>query len=135
MIYIIKPSSEKSPDSGSFYDEPNGLEEISQREFAQGEFFVYTPVEMEFRQVHTKTESYDLRIFWMHIEKGKAHGVAIRNDYWGGKIRYYRVGCNHKFKELSAKEAEEKGQHHFGRCYHVIECIHCGYIRAYDSSD
>jgi hypothetical protein len=47
----------------------------------------------------------------------------------GGVVR------NHVFRELSMKEAVEKGRYHGGRCYHVFECTLCGHGSASDSSD
>ncbi len=42
--------------------------------------------------------------------------------------------CFHEYTELSQQEAREKGVSHFGMCYHVLQCIHCDQITAYDSS-
>jgi hypothetical protein len=42
--------------------------------------------------------------------------------------------CLHEWRELSVQEARSKGISHFGMCYHVVECKHCGRIRSYDSS-
>lgn len=40
----------------------------------------------------------------------------------------------HKFRELSMKEAAQKGRYHGGNCYHVYECTVCGHGSAQDSS-
>lgn len=136
MIDKIEYSDEESPDPSGFNSEPIGLKEISEKEFAQSDFFTYSPVALEYRQVMPKNgKVYSLRIFWMNTTPGQANGFAMHSDYWGGKIRYYKVGCDHKYRELSASEAKDKGHHHSGNCYHVTECIHCGRIFSYDSGD
>jgi len=47
----------------------------------------------------------------------------------------YKIGCEHKFRELSMKECNEKGIPHFGHCYHVYYCDICGMHKSYDTSD
>jgi len=56
------------------------------------------------------------------------------NDFWP---RFFWFGpCYHAWKELSPQEAKEKGQAHYGMCYHVFECVKgCGNFLSYDSSD
>jgi len=43
--------------------------------------------------------------------------------------------CLHETKELTYSQCKERGITHFGMCWHVYECIHCGKIFSYDSSD
>jgi len=43
--------------------------------------------------------------------------------------------CIHTVRELDQSECRVKGVKHWGSCYHVTECVKCGNIRAYDSSD
>ena len=43
--------------------------------------------------------------------------------------------CIHTTKELTQAECRKRGITHHGMCWHVTECIHCGKISAYDSSD
>lgn len=60
---------------------------------------------------------------------------SVEGDtYSGYEMRYFRIGCEHSFKELSGQECKDKGILHFGMCWHVKECQHCGYIQSYDSS-
>lgn len=42
---------------------------------------------------------------------------------------------HHDYKGLSQEKCRERGILHFGRCYHVSECVRCGHIHAVDSSD
>lgn len=145
MIERITYSDEESPDPNHSNSEPVGMKELTEAEFAQSEFFTFTPVAVEHRQIipkrpkHTKgvqtnNQVYSLLIFWMNTEPGQADGFAMRNDYYEGRMRYYRVGCDHDYQELSVAEARKKGHMHFGNCYHVTECAHCKRIFAYDSS-
>lgn len=135
MISIVEHTDKESPDPGGYNDEPEGMTEISEEEFAQSAFFSYTPKALEFRQVRTKDGKYcDLHIFWMDTEKGQSEGFAFSNDYWGGKVKYYRVGCDHKYSEMSQQEAERRGYRHYGMCWHVAECTKCKKVISYDSS-
>lgn len=43
--------------------------------------------------------------------------------------------CVHKYREMSVKEARDKGHEHWGMCYHVYECRKCKQVIAQDSSD
>ena len=43
--------------------------------------------------------------------------------------------CIHEFRELSQDEARKAGVAHYGMCWHVYECNHCGKHVAQDSSD
>lgn len=43
--------------------------------------------------------------------------------------------CVHETRELSQKECQDLNIIHFGSCWHVEQCKHCGKISSYDSSD
>jgi hypothetical protein len=45
------------------------------------------------------------------------------------------ASCVHEMRELGTAECREKDIQHFGMCYHVYECIKCGTVNSYDSSD
>ena len=122
------------PDPGNYNAPPVGMKEISEKEFAQSSFFVYSFVATEYRQVLINKKYMDIKIFWMNIEPDQADGFAVHNDYWGGKVTYYRVGCEHKYKEMSQDDARKEGHQHFGMCYHVSKCTKCGKVISYDSS-
>jgi hypothetical protein len=124
---------------GGFNDRPPNLKELTEEEFAQSSFFVYSPVREEYRQPTNKypgrTPSWgfagDLRLYYM----GDGTGYAVHADYWEGKVTWYKfAACEHTYRELGQAESREKGIPHFGMCYHVEECITCGYTRSYDSS-
>jgi hypothetical protein len=142
-MYKIVNSDMESPDPGGYNREPKGMVEISEAEFAQSAYFVWMAEAIETRQIITSVNDavysarrgmYPLMIFWMDTDPKQASGFAIRHDYYEGKIRYFRVGCDHDYGELSQKEARKRGIAHFGNCYHVTECKKCGKILSYDSS-
>lgn len=43
--------------------------------------------------------------------------------------------CLHEMAEISQEECHKQGISHFGMCWHVEQCIKCGQISSYDSSD
>ena len=53
---------------------------------------------------------------------------------YGYARRYFRIGCEHNWKELSQKEARAEGVSHYGNCWHVNKCGDCGMVWSYDSS-
>ncbi len=122
---------------------PDQLRTITEKEFAQSNFFTYSPDKVEYRQVHgcsdeiTKQLGYDrqqmieLRLYYM-TDGG---GFALHNNYWKGTIHFLKFGCEHNYRELSQLEAVENNVSHYGMCYHVYKCQTCGHIMAQDSSD
>lgn len=135
MLMNVIVSQDQSPDPNRYNDPPNGLREISETEFAKSTFFTYPILAIEFRQVLIGDSYKHLNIFWMNTNPKHADGFAVSADYWGGKVTYYRVGCDHRFVELSQEESERKGHRHWGMCYHIFECEKCGKIEKYDSGD
>jgi hypothetical protein len=139
-MYKISYSNEESLDKSGYNSPPEGFAEIDEKQFVQNSrFFHYIPKYIEFRQVRIKEELkpedagkfLEIRMFWMD-ELG---GCAMSDDYWAGKIRYFKFGCTHEHKkELSQKECQERGITHCGLCWHVEECENCKRISSYDSS-
>jgi len=64
-----------------------------------------------------------------HVDRDEPGGIVYDEP-----IRYFRIGCDHRNRELSRDECRERGIIYGGNCYHVVECIECGHIEAYDSS-
>ncbi len=61
--------------------------------------------------------------------------LMVEHDYWNKRVNFWKIMvCDHDWKELSVKEAQDKGQNHFGMCYHVYECKACGKFTSQDSS-
>lgn len=81
----------------------------------------------------------------IHIEWFHDFGLAVKYpEKWKLEnnkiiykepIKYYKIGCNHAFEELSYDECKEKGISHFGKCWHVYKCTICGTVNSQDSSD
>jgi hypothetical protein len=81
----------------------------------------------------------------IHIEWFYDFGLAVRYPtIWKPEnnkiiykepIKYYKIGCNHSFVELSYNECKESSIPHFGRCWHVYKCTICGTVNSADSSD
>lgn len=83
--------------------------------------------------------------------KGYGGWISILNAYGEGEHAYGGCSqckghgyvskdspddkCIHEYKEISAKEARERGIMHYGMCWHVYVCSKCGNIDCTDSSD
>lgn len=119
---------------GNFNDAPYNWHEITEEEFAKSMFGSYTPMYIDYKQIIDRDSPgrsmLPVKLFLMH----DGTGFGMNFDYWGGKVRYFRFGCEHKYSELSAQECRERGISHFGKMYHVEECSKCGHIDAYDTS-
>jgi len=118
---------------GRFNDAPPGWHEVTEGEIAQSIFASYTPVSREYRQIRSDNGGPMLAVNLYFMHDGT--GVGMHFDYWGKKVRWYRFGCAHTYKELGVDACRARGIYHGGRCYHVNECTTCGHINAYDSSD
>jgi len=131
---------------GDFNDFPPFFREITEDEFARSIFFSYTPEALESRQmcrpsgVFPDGRSVHATLYFYHDQTGVAiervQGPFIKlgvHSPW--TVRYYAFGCNHKYTEMSAKDARAAGHTHFGRCWHVWKCDVCGHVKAMDSSD
>jgi hypothetical protein len=117
---------------GGYNDFPPNWHEITEAEFAQSHFFIYSPDYVEFRQMFRKHDTVvGATLYFMY--DGVGYGIV--HDYWGRKIHYYKFAlCEHKFTELTQKECAQKGIQHFGNCYHVYRCTKCGFTNSVDSS-
>jgi len=101
-----------------------GWREITECEFTRSGFFNVPIVATQYKQVMLPSEqekgSRSIRAFLFQ----DGAGVAMSQDYWQGKIRYFAFGCQHEFKEET-----------IGRCLHQHTCIKCGFVQIIDSSD
>lgn len=105
---------------------PLGLREITEAEFAQSDYWIYSPVKEEFRQIMRYPEGVEpikglqgIRMYWMH----DGHGWGMYHDYWAKKIRYFRFGCEHEWTDKK-----------IGNCLHLYTCSKCGKKKEVDSS-
>jgi hypothetical protein len=109
---------------GGWNDLPPCFKRISQKAFAQSQFFTYSPVKTEFRQVRGLSEDGSLTNIWIYWFSGYSY-VVVWADFWSGKI-FYGKGqlCEHDFKILESR-----------MCYCRSKCQKCGYVEEIDSSD
>lgn len=124
MYNLVFDHNYKAPDGTVDGMLPNDWREISEREFAQGQFRI-------FGRVKGIENRFNATLFWFY----DGTGVAITTEYWQGRVKYYAFGCDHKYVELTPEESKLRGIEHFGRCYHVDECSTCKKISTRDSSD
>lgn len=108
---------------GGYNDFPPNWRRLTEKQFAQGGFFTFSPVLVEYRQMlnHVTTRerkplrdqaAMSAKLFYMHDNTG----YAITNDYWAGYVRFYAFGC--------------RGVHQ-----NHTTCPECGFAANYDSSD
>lgn len=128
VVYIDEPA----PDGTGYNEAPQKWRSITEEEFAKSLFFQYNPELIEDRAIlQDDKPALMAKLFWFHDDTG----IGMVNDFWGGKVQYFAFGCDHDYKELSAKECVKRGIYHGGQCYHVTECAKCKRINAVDSSD
>jgi hypothetical protein len=127
---------EREAKYGGYNSPPPGWQELTVDEFAATDFFTYGFVEHEYRQFpdperFNGSRSYQtFMLFFMHA----GHGYAICRSF-ESEIKYFRFGCKHAYRGLDVQECRDRKIPHYGRGWHVGECIHCGHIHSYDSSD
>jgi hypothetical protein len=133
-MQVLKHVADKAPDGLGYNNVPVNMTEITEKEFVQSPFFTYSFSKYEHRQaifdVGKGAQYQDIKIFWLH----DGSGYCMITDFWDGKLRYFRCGCNHSWVELTASDCRERNISHYGNCYHVYECSDCGYVKADDSS-
>lgn len=72
-------------------------------------------------EVADRVESIEIEMFWTN----RSGGYAIARDFWPGKFRYFRFGCQHN--DVSSTSG--------GRCYVHYRCKDCGHSWSIDSGD
>lgn len=138
-------STEHIEKYGGYNHKPPNWRELTEEEFARSDFFTYGPTQMEFRQFsdpeHNNGYKGAQSVFLFYVHAGHGYGIysSYGQEMFVGsrqkRLRIFRFGCEHTYKELDQKECRELKVPHFGRCYHVLQCTKCGYIYSYDSSD
>jgi len=126
---------------GDFNQAPPGFREITESEFNKGGFFTWCKEKVEFRQIVPESipagalltpTKYILAVTLFYMNHGSHYGMARGEE----GVRYFTFAkCHHDYQEISQEEARKAGVEHFGNCYHVCQCVNCGHISAYDSSD
>ena len=122
---------------GGYNDTPPGWREISEKEFVKGKFFTHSPEKVEVRQLRdagVKAESgsplINARLYFFH----DGTGVAMMDDHWAGKIRFFAFGCDHKYQEVYGQTARDLGLQATGNCQHAYICEKCGHHMIVDTS-
>jgi hypothetical protein len=124
---------------------PKGWRKLTEEEFAKSMFFTYSPIALGYDQLLRDADgkrfldekgreapAMSVKLFLMH----DGTGFAMAHDFWGGKVSYYKFGCDHKYHEYGRDEAKEKGYPFTGgNCCHNQVCTVCGDFRFYDSGD
>lgn len=124
---------------GSYNDLPPNWREITEAEFVKGKFFSQSPEKTEFRQLtkadiksEKDTPLVNAHLYFFH----DGTGVALMDDHWAGKLRYFAFGCDHKYREVHGKELQELGfQGGLFACEHAYYCDKCSDKMVVDSSD
>jgi hypothetical protein len=85
-------------------------------------------------------QSITLTIYWYHdfgVGFTKPSGWHLKGQkiVYNEDVKYFYFGCEHQNRELSYQDCLARKIYHGGRCYHVVECVKCKRISAYDSSD
>lgn len=121
-----------------FNKTPDNWREISEEEFVKGNFFLYAPQRTEFRQLTkagVKAESggslINAQLYFFHDETG----VAMMDDHWAGKIRFFAFGCAHEWKEIPHVEARNHGLRPVDSFDHAYRCEKCGATKMVNTSD
>jgi len=93
----------------------------------------YSPQYTEFRSVKRFTDDYpyttSMHIYWFY-----KNGYAVHFDYRTRELLTWKLGCDHKMKEITQKEAKSQGLSHWGMHCHVYKCTVCGFVESFDSS-
>lgn len=99
-----------------------GWREITEAEFVRSGFFTYCFDAMQFKAVtlNPKHGQWSTRAFLF----SDGTGVALVQEYWEGKLRYFAFGCQHDMLIEN-----------IGRCLHRHTCRKCGVVQEIDSSD
>lgn len=125
-------------DFGDYNSMPSPWQEISVNKYIHKRSS-HKPIKFESRYVTNNNIGY------VNIEFFNGFGLAVRlPNKWKLQnneivyvedFRYYLIGCDHSFNELSYYECKERGIPHYGKCWHVHECVKCKKIESADSSD
>lgn len=121
-----------------FNHAPKFWREITEAEACKSHLFMYTPISLQYRQLlytydgERMEQMLPVHLYMFH----DGTGIGMSSDYWSGKVRWYAFGCAHKYMEYDRNHAElHKLPFAEGRCMHNTQCIHCGHVWIYDSSD
>jgi hypothetical protein len=104
------------------------------------QFSNWTPSYVEYRTITIRKTRMSAKIFYFHdvayamVFDSKWHLNKEGKKVYNKPILYYKIGCEHDYKELSTEQCAERNLIHYGMCWHVYACDKCGMIEAQDSS-
>ncbi len=112
---------------------PPGWRKISEKEFAQSDFFRYGIGKTEYRQMMTENKSdpaIGATLYYIDAD----NGFSIVNNFWNGTIEFYAFGCDHDWSGDPREELEKRNIVLYGS-EHASLCAKCGKLQIVDSSD
>ena len=98
-------------------------------------FANYVPSYVEHRHIDIKGRILSAKIFYFHdvayamVFDKSNHKNKDKKMVYDRPIIYYRIGCEHFYRELSKEVCAKRNLVHFGASWHVSECNICGMIR------
>lgn len=100
----------------------DGWREITESQFVKSGFFTFHIQAMQYKSIAIEPQhgQWATRAFLF----SDGTGVALVQDYWGGKLRYFAFGCDHDWQIEN-----------IGRCLHKHTCRLCNCTMEIDSSD
>lgn len=132
-VYDLSQDEKKQheKDWGTYNDFPLGWKEITLDEFSQSMYFYYTPVMVEYRQMHPQDGStiVSAHLLFFHDKTG----VAIVKESRTNKVKFFTFGCDHEWGDAS-EEVKKRGIRLFQHD-HAQYCPKCGFFTVHDSSD
>lgn len=142
LIYADSTEQAREKDLlGGYNDAFPNMVEMSEEEFAKSSFFVNCIEYVGYRQIlpnrlpPTMKEKQMLSVRYFITNVRDMSGFAMSQEYWKGKVRYFRFGpCEHKFRNPT-EEDFKNGVPRPAMCFSVSVCEKCGYVYAVDSSD
>ena len=121
-------------DFGTFNEMPKPYREITATEF-WAEFVSYSPDYQEYRQVCNFLDYKTMRPCRLYWWRNRGTAVILPQQWKpnrnGGSIiyteepRYFLLGCEHAWREISYQEAKERNLPHDGYQFHLSECTKC----------
>lgn len=124
---------------GGYNDAFPNMRELSESEFAQSAFFSSCIEYVGYRQILPANLSWKekciLSVRYFITNRRDFSGFAMCNDYYGGKVRYFKFGpCEHQYRNPTEEDLKN-GVPRPAMCFNVSVCEKCGYVYAVDSSD
>jgi len=109
---------------------PPGWREITEKQFARSSYFQEVPALRETRQMFEEGTKDPAKLMLdrdrpVYFGSVLYHyhdqtGVALASDYWEGKVRYFKFGCDHAYRPLSSDE-----EHARGLRFEALICTKC----------